>query len=65
MASRNRPRSSFAKDDSGEGELQTLWSSIVDKIKRCQAVRAKYDEVEARKIELENEMKADTLCEFS
>jgi hypothetical protein len=43
MAARSRPRTSHAKEDLGD-EVH-LWNTIVDKIKRCNAINKRYDEI--------------------
>ena len=55
MASRNRPRSSFTKDDMTDE--QQLWQSIVEKIRRCDSARQQYDSNATKKAALEQEMK--------
>lgn len=59
MASRNRPRASFAKEDIADE--QNLWGSIVEKVKRCHVMRQKIEAVNAQIIEVESKMKSETL----
>lgn len=46
MSARNRPRGSIAKEDFTD-ELN-LWNSIVEKVRRAQALDVKYEEIQAR-----------------
>lgn len=61
MAARSRPRSSFASDDIG-GETQ-LWSSIVDKIKRCHAINQKSEVLSKDLVSYEEQIKESCMLE--
>jgi hypothetical protein len=57
MASRNRPRGAFVKEDASDAhEERNMWSQIVTDIKRLRATHARAAEVAKAQIELEAKM---------
>lgn len=62
MASRNRPRGAFAKEDASDAhEERNMWSQIVTDIKRLRATHARAAEVAKQQVELEAKM---SKCEY-
>ena len=57
MASRNRPRGAFVKDDASDAhEERNMWSQIVTDIKRLRATHTRAAEVAKAQVELEGKM---------
>ena len=57
MASRNRPRGAFAKDDASDAhEERNMWNQIVMDIKRLKSTHARAAEVAKLQVELEAKM---------
>ena len=54
MASRNRPRGAFVKDDASDAhEERNMWSQIVTDIKRLRVTHARAAEVAKMQVDLE------------
>ena len=57
MASRNRPRGTFVKDDGSDAhEERNMWNQIVIDIKRLRATHARAAEVAKMQVDLEMKM---------
>jgi len=57
MASRNRPRGAFVKEDASDAhEERNMWSQIVTDIKRLRATHARAAEVARLQVDLEVKM---------
>ena len=57
MASRNRPRGAFVKDDASDAhEERNMWSQIVTDIKRLRVTHARAAEVAKMQVDLETKI---------
>lgn len=57
MASRNRPRGAFAKDDASDAhEERNMWSQIVTDIKRLRGTHARAAEIAKQQVEMEGKI---------
>ena len=65
MASRNRPRGAFVKEDPSDAhEERNMWSQIVTDIKRLKATHARAAELAKQQVELEGRMGKCECCAF-
>ena len=63
MASRNRPRGAFVKEDPSDAhEERNMWSQIVTDIKRLKTIHARAAELSKLQVELEAKMGKCKCC---